>query len=145
MRDILLKYTMKWFADIALNSEDNEPIVDILNQIRKFKKPYIYSYEKVMLNKKLSNIKDKFEMYVTLPEDRHLLADRNNNVRTIRYSSSLLAIQFLDELLNQSRDSTTRIKLGHIDTGTILQEIEDNHNELAINSYKIFSELIKEM
>jgi hypothetical protein len=147
-RIAVYKSILFWFSSMSVGTGNNSTeIENVLASINKYfnkRKPDIFEKTtETYITNKLNDIRDLFEDIVTIEEDKEKLKDRSVDVRTISYSPTLLAIQFLDELINQIGDHELRVRFGHINTGDMLISIEEKHNEITINSYKIFNKLTK--
>ena len=147
-KDILRVAMLNWFVlmakeDCKDKSYISESILGLDRYLTKRNRDKVTKVDEKLIEKKLIEIKDKFEILIVKPEYHNEL-DTDKDLPTINFSPTLLAIQCLDDLL-LSGNTEFRVRFGHIDTGKLLMQIEEFDGSLTMDSLKLYHNLKKEV
>jgi hypothetical protein len=149
IKDILRVSILNWFVLMAKEDYDknDSTIADAILKLNKYlerrKQDIVAKYDKALIERKLNDAKHIFEKLIVKPE-YHKDLDKDIDLPTINYSPTLLAIQALDDLLLND-NIEFRVRFGHINTGSLLIQIEEYDGNLTMDSMKLYSNLTKEL
>jgi len=148
-KNATLNTLLSWFNRMAFDEishkkfndcvEFEKVIFNVERYYTKYKCLKVPKVEADLLTAKLKKTQLLFEDLLTIKPLEYL---ENGDIKTIFYSPNALSVCALDYMLNIERDTSLRVKFGHIDTSKMLLELEDMDKELYFNTVKIFNKLV---